>query len=339
LQYPGIFFPGKTQFTDAPAPEDLRIVSAINSINPINWLAVGKEIKRYKADMVIFRFWIPFMGPSFGKIARVIRKNKHTRILAIADNIIPHEQRIGDKQLTKYFLKAVDGFIFMSRAVMADLDAFDTKKCRKFCPHPLYDNFGPLIAKNIAKGLIKLDPEFNYVLFFGFIRDYKGLDLMIRAFDDNRVKKMSLKLIVAGEFYTDPEPYLNLINECGINESVILRNDFIPNDDVAKYFSACDIVAQPYKEATQSGVTQIAYHFNKPMIITDVGGLAEIVPDNRVGYVVKPEPGEIASAICKFYAEKKEEQFSENARLEKQKYSWQNMLDAIYELDEDARTI
>ena len=335
LQYPGILFPGKTQFTDSQAPDDINIIPAINSVNPINWLSVGNRIKKQKPDLVIFRFWLPFMGPAFGTIARIIRRNRYSRILAIADNIIPHEHRIGDKQLTRYFLKPVDGFIFMSRAVMADLDIFDIKKPRKFCPHPLYDNFGSLIEKDTAKRLINLDPELNYVLFFGFIRDYKGLDLMIRAFGDERIKKLPVKLLVAGEFYTDPEPYKNLIDEYGIAENVIMRNDFIPNDDVGKYFCASDVVAQPYKEATQSGVTQIAYHFNKPMVITNVGGLAEIVPDNKVGYVVNPEPVEIASAIYRFYTEKKETQFSKNASVEKQKYSWQRMLDAIYEVDNE----
>lgn len=329
IQYPSIFFPGKSQYTSSPAPEDLSIERAVNSVNPLNWIRVGRKIRKEKPDLLIFKFWIPFMAPCFGKIARMVKKNGHTKIAAIIDNIIPHEKRPGDKMLSNYFVKSVDGFVAMSDSVLHDLEKFDQKKKKIFCPHPLYDNFGAAIPKKEAIGKLGLDPEYNYMLFFGFIRGYKGLDLMLSAFAESLKTNDRLRLIVAGEFYTDSKPYFNQIEELGIKDKVVMSNDFIPDEKVVEYFCAADIIVQPYKDATQSGVTQIAYHFNKPMIVTNVGGLAEIVPNDRVGYVVKPEVSEIAEAINKFYSLGKEEYFTANTIVEKEKYAWHRMTESV----------
>jgi glycosyltransferase involved in cell wall biosynthesis len=275
------------------------------------------------------------MAPCLGTIARIIRSNHHSKIISIIDNIIPHEKRIGDRILGWFWVKSVQGFVAMSRSVLADLESFDKLKPKAYCPHPLYDNFGAVISRKEAKDQLKLNQNFNYLLFFGFIRDYKGLDLLLKAFADERFRKLPLKLLVAGEFYSDPEPYNDLIKTLGLSDYVIMSNDFIPDSEVYKYFCAADLVVQPYKHATQSGVTQIAYHFNRPMIITDVGGLAEFVPDSKVGYVVKPDPESIAEAILKFYMEEKEAEFTENVILEKAKYSWDRMLETIKNLSEE----
>jgi glycosyltransferase involved in cell wall biosynthesis len=332
LQYPGFLFPGKTQYSDEEPPENLKIITRVNSVNPLNWISVGKEIRRMKPDLVVIRYWIPFMAPCLGTIASSIRKNKHTRVIAITDNIIPHEQRPGDKLLTRYFVKRVDGFVTMSRSVLNDLDLFDKKKPRAFCPHPLYDNFGDPIKKDDAKDKLSLDTNKRYILFFGFIRDYKGLDLLLKAFADDRLREYPLRLLVAGEFYTDPKPYRKIIDSYGLEDLVKMDNEFIPNSAVLNYFCACDLVAQPYKDATQSGVTQVAYHFNKPMVVTNVGALPEMVPDGKVGYVVSPDEKEISEAILKYFQENKEEEFSRNVEVEKKKYSWENMIEAIISL-------
>jgi len=332
LQYPSFFFPGKTQYSNSPAPKDLHIEVSVNSVNPFNWIRIGRRLRIYKPDIVIIKFWIPFMAPCFGTIARKIRKNGHSKIISIIDNIIPHEKRPGDRALAKYFVNAVDGFVAMSKSVLDDLETFDNKKPKLFCAHPLYDNFGAIIPKEIARQKLGLDFSLHYVLFFGFIRDYKGLDLLLEAFSINVKKDNSLRLIVAGEFYSDSKPYFEIIKKNNLEEYVLMHNDFIPDEKVADYFCASDIVVQPYKNATQSGVTQIAYHFNKPMIVTNVGGLAEIVPDGKVGYVVKPEIAKIADAILKFYKNNKEKEFSENAGIEKAKYSWDNMVEAVEQL-------
>jgi glycosyltransferase involved in cell wall biosynthesis len=285
-----------------------------------------------KPDLLIIKFWIPFMGPCLGTISRIVKKNRKTRIISILDNIVPHEKRPGDRLLANYFVKPVDGFVAMSRQVLGDLDFFDEKKPRQFCPHPLYDHFGDLTDKKTAISKLGLDPAFGYLLFFGFIRDYKGLDLLLEAMASENLKNLKIKLLIAGEFYTDSKPYFDLIKKLKLQDKVIMSNDFIPDSQVADYFNAADIIVQPYKDATQSGVTQIAYHFEKPMITTNVGGLAEIVPDGKVGFVVNPVATEIADSIFRFYHQNREAEFINNIKIEKLKYSWEKMIETIDKL-------
>lgn len=335
LQYPGFLFPGKTQYSAEPPPSGLNIKVAINSVNPFNWIRVGREIKKLKADIVVVRYWMPFMAPCLGTIARIIRRNRKSKVVAIADNIIPHEKMPGGSLLSRYFVKSCDGFIVMSRAVLNDLNKFDKIRPREFSPHPLYDNFGEPVSKSLAKKHLGLEETTNYILFFGFIREYKGLDLLIKAFADERFRKLPVKLLIAGEFYIDGKPYLELIESLGLKDKIVLRTEFIENNDIVNYFCASDIVAQPYKEATQSGVTQIAYHFDKPMLTTNVGGLSEMVPDGKVGFVVAPDINEISEALLRFFNENREKEFSRNAAMEKKRFSWEILLkqiDSIVEL-------
>ncbi|MCF0211665.1 MAG: glycosyltransferase, partial [Bacteroidales bacterium] len=306
LQYPSFLFPGKTQYSEEPAPEGLKILRKVHSCNPFNWLKVGKEIRKKRPDLLVVKFWLPFMGPCLGTIARRVRKNGVTRVVSVLDNVVPHEHRIGDRLFARYFVRSADGFVAMSRSVLADLDLFDTRKPRQFCPHPLYDHYGSLLPRNEARRLAGLDEEGRYVLFFGFIRAYKGLDLLLEAFADKRLEQLGVKLVVAGEFYGDAAPYMEQIERLGIEERVVLRTDFIADSEVNRYFRSANIVAQPYKSATQSGVTQIAFHFEVPMLVTRVGGLPEIVPDGEIGYVVEPEAGAIADALVRYFEEDKE---------------------------------
>lgn len=333
LQYPSFLFPGKSQFTTEPAPEGLRISARINSINPISWWQAGQYIRRQKPDLVIFRYWLPFMGPALGTIARIIRKNKYSRILAITDNVVPHEKRPGDVPFTKYFLSACHGFVTMSRAVQQDLEHFEPKKPSIFLPHPLYDNFGAPETKEEACAALGLDAKYDYLLFFGFIRAYKGLDLLLQAMASPELKQFqNLKLIVAGEFYEDAAPYLQLMEQLQLQDKLILHTDFIPNAAVRHYFCAADLVVQPYKHATQSGVTQVAYHFDKPMVVTRVGGLPELVPHGEVGYVVEPEPEALAQAISRFYTSEAGPTFSQYISKYKKRFSWSRFVQAIGEL-------
>lgn len=329
LQYPSFLFPGKTQYSDEPAPKGLTIHRRINSINPFNWLKTGREIARKRPDLLITKFWLPFMAPCLGTIERRVRRNDHTRIVSILDNIIPHEHRPGDRIFARYFVRSTDAFVAMSRSVLDDLSLFDTKKPRRFCPHPLYDHYGDILPKEEARRMVGIDTDGRYVLFFGFIRSYKGLDLLLDAMADPRIAQRDIRLIVAGEFYGDPKPYMEQIERLGIADRIKLCTDFIPDSQVNRYFCAADLVAQPYKSATQSGVTQIAFHFEKPMLVTDVGGLAEIVPDGKIGYVVQPDAHQIADAIVRYYDEQREAPFTEAVRNEKQKYSWDKMVEAI----------
>lgn len=329
LQYPSLLFPGKTQYSTEPKPEDLKITRCVNSINPFNWIKVGRKLRKMRPDLVIIKFWLPFMAPCFGKIARLARKNGHTKVVSVLDNVIPHEKRIGDRALVRYFVNSVDGFVAMSKSVEDDLGQFDTVKPRTLCPHPLFDSFGERISRDAALDFLKIDKNTRYFLFFGLVRAYKGLDLLIDAFADERLRKFQVKLLIAGEFYDDLKPYLEQIDKLGLNDLVILNNQFINDTDVKYYFNSADMIVQPYKSATQSGVTQIAYHFEKPMLVTNVGGLGEIIPNGKVGYVVEPNPAAIADALVDFCENERYDGFVEGVREEKKKYLWSNMTDAI----------
>lgn len=329
LQYPSFLFPGKTQFTSEPKPAELDIDIAVNSINPLTWLNVGMKIRKRRPDILLIRYWLPFMAPCFGTIARIARSNGHTKVISVADNIIPHEKRIGDKLLSSFWVNSTHGFVVMSHSVGKDLQKFAYKRPVGFCHHPLFDNFGAIVPKDEAKRSLNLDPNFDYMLFFGLIRDYKGLDWLLDAFADDRLQDRNLKLLVAGEFYADPKPYYDQVEHLDLKESVIFYPHFIPDPEVARYFCAADIIVQPYKHATQSGVTQIGYHFNKPMLVTKVGGLSEIIPDGKVGYVVEPNILSIADALVDFYENRREVSMSANAEQEKVKYSWRNMASEI----------
>ncbi|MGB0887298.1 MAG: glycosyltransferase [Vicingaceae bacterium] len=329
LQYPKILFPGETQYSSSPKPTDLDITEELNSINPFNWIKVGNKIKKEKPDIVIFKYWIPFMGPCLGTIARRIRKNNHTKVIVVVDNIIPHEKRIGDNILNKYFVKSVDAFIAMSQSVLDDLKTFDAHKPKILSPHPLYDNFGKAKTRAEALHALKLDNQYQYMLFFGIIRQYKGLDILLKAFADKRLNNGKLKLIVAGEFYEDNTIYMDLIEKHQLHDAVVLATKFVPDEEVVNYFCAADIIVQPYKHATQSGVTQIAYHFEKPMLVTDVGGLKEIVPHNKVGYVTIPDEKEVANALVNFYDNNRYDEFVGGVKDEKKKYAWSKMIESI----------
>lgn len=330
LQYPSFLFPGKTQYSDEPAPEGIPIQTKINSVNPLNWLTVGNQIKNEKPDIIVVRYWLPFMGPALGTILRQVRKNKHTKIICVADNVIPHEKRAGDEAFTKYFVKACDGFITMSEKVMNDLRKY-TQKPARLVQHPLYDNFGDIISKEEARKYLGISNEEKIILFFGFIRKYKGLDLLLRAIPNLKLLIPNFKLLIAGEFYEDEKPYQDLIDESGIRNDLILKTQFISDSEVKYYLCAADVLVQPYKNATQSGVTPLAYYFEKPMVVTNVGGLPDLVPHEKCGLVTEPNPDSIAAGIERYF-ELGEEYFIPYIRQEKLKYSWNNIVEAIISL-------
>jgi len=332
LQYPSLLFPGKSQLATWEKPAGLSITPTINSVNPFNWIRQGIRIRKQADDLILFKYWIPFMSPCFSTLARIIRSNRKSRVICIADNIIPHEKRPGDALLTRIFMKSIDGMVAMSSGVAADAEKFRNNLPLRLSPHPLFDDFGEPLPREKALERLGLDPSFRYLLFFGFIRDYKGLDWLLKAFSDQRLREFPVKLIVAGEFYTDSKPYLDMVGKPELSGRVVLRTDFIPNEEVNLYFCAADLVVQPYKHATQSGVTQISYYFSKPMLVTDVGGLSEMIPHNRAGYVVPPEPPAIADAMVDFFRNERKGEFEANLATEKKKYLWSNMVNAILEV-------
>jgi glycosyltransferase involved in cell wall biosynthesis len=340
LQYPGFLFPGKTQLSSDPPPVGIEIHPSINSVNPLNWLVTGNRIQKDTPDLVVVRYWLPFMGPALGTILRRIRRNGKTKIIAITDNVLPHEKRPGDKSFTKYFLKSCDAFITMSDAVMKDLRKFEKVKPAKTVIHPLYDNFGEIIPKEEARMLLNeklglpVHVHDKILLFFGFIRKYKGLDILIRAMAEPAIRESDIRLLIAGEFYEDSEIYDRLINELNISEKLILKTDFVSDGDVQYYLCAADAVVQPYRHATQSGVTPLAYHFEKPMIVSNVGSFPEQVLHEQTGLVTEADPASLANAIMRFY-ELGEHYFIPHLRMEKKKYSWKNLINSILSLSND----
>jgi glycosyltransferase involved in cell wall biosynthesis len=336
LQYPSFLFPGTSQYTDAPAPAGIRINTAVNSVNPFNWIKVGNQLRKEKPDLVVVRFWIPFMGPCLGTILRRVRQNKHTRIVCIADNIKPHESRPGDTLFTRYFVKAVDHFVVMSQQVLDDLKLFTTKPAT-LVAHPLYDNFGAPVSQEVARKylqenhLLNLHPTDKVLLFFGLIRQYKGLDMLLQAMQ--QVKDPDIKLLIAGEYYDDENKYTALMQHPNLQGRLLVHTQFVANEDVKYFVGAADCVVQPYRHATQSGVTPVAYHFEVPMIVTNVGGLPEMVPHQKAGLVCDPDPASIAQAIHDYF-EKGRSFFMPGLLEEKKKLSWESLVQTI--LDGDA---
>lgn len=334
VQYPSLLFPGKSQYVDAPAPDDLHIERVVNTVNPLNWIAVGRRLRRERPDMILMKYWTPFMAPCFGTIARIARGNGVTRVICQIDNVEPHEHHIVDRPFNRYFLGAVDGFVYMSEQVHGELKAY-TSAPMLFSPHPMFENFGEAVDRAEACRRLGLDSDIRYMLFFGLIRDYKGLDLLLRAWASARPE--GYRLIVAGEFYASREKYVSLIDESGLRDEVALHDRFIPDEEVRYYFSAADCLVLPYRSATQSGVTQIAYNFSLPMIVTDVGGLPEIVPDGRTGLVCAPTAEGVADALRRVREVGTLRRLRDNFAEERKRFSWGAMCDRLTEVLEMTR--
>lgn len=335
FQYPRFLFPGKTQFEEGIAPAEIKIKSLISSINPFSWYKAARYIRNYNPELVIIHYWMPFLAISQGKILRLIKKREQIRAIAVTHNIVPHEKHAGWEFLTRYFLKSCDGFITMSATVADALTAFRLKAPSTCIPHPVYNIFGERVSRQTAAESLGLPATANYLLFFGLIRKYKGLELLLKAMPYIISQIKDIKLIIAGEFYSGKEEYFNLMNELQILNHIHVVDRFIPADQVKFYFSLTDLVVQPYLTATQSGITQIAYYFEVPMVVTNVGGLGELVPDGKAGYVVPVDYKQVAKAVIDFFEYNRAGQFRDSIREEKKKFTWTNMVKGILELSDE----
>jgi D-inositol-3-phosphate glycosyltransferase len=331
LQYPSFLFPGTSQYeTSGSAPKGIKIHTLINTVNPLNWIRTALFIRKEQPDFILFRYWLPFFGPALGTIARLLRNR--TIVLALTDNIIPHEKRPGDLLFTKYFVKPCHGFIAMSKTVLSDISKFTGNENKAYSPHPMYETYGPVVPMEEARTKLGLPQDEKIVLFFGLIRHYKGLDLLLQAMADEGVRAQKIKLLIAGEFYEDKQPYLDLIKQHQLGDRVIMHDRFISNEEVRYYFCACTLVAQTYRNATNSGVTMVGYYYTKPMLVTNTGGLAEIVPDDKCGYVVEKEPKAIADKIAGYFREDREKEFTANVSIERKKYEWKEFINTLLNL-------
>ena len=333
LQYPSFLFPGKTQYSNEVAPTDLSIKRWVNSCNPFNWVSVGRRIRKMQPDMLITCYWMAFFSLCYGIIERIVKGNGKTRCLALVHNMIPHEPSLLDKLFAPFYVKSTDGFVALSDSVVRDIDKLDKRhKPKTFSPHPIYDHYGERMPKAEACKALKLDDDKDYMLFFGLVRAYKGLDLLLDAMGKIHAKMPNLRLLIAGEFYDQEEIYRKQIADNGLTDKVIIRNEFIPDADLRKYFGAANLIVQPYKTATQSGVTQVAFHFEKPMLVTNVGGLGEIVHDHKMGYATEPNADAIADAIVDYYENDRQEDYTQYLILEKEKYSWSILTKAFVKI-------
>lgn len=330
-QYPRLFFPGKTQMETSSSAQSFDSERVLSTVNPFTWVQTANRILLQGPDLVVFKYWMPFFAPSFGQVVRRVKRKMDTKVLVICDNIVPHEQRPLDLKLTRYFFDKVDRFVVMSKVVEHDLLALYPHAVYRYSPHPVYDIFGAPLSKERARKSLGLEKE-KIILYFGLIRQYKGLDILIRA---ARILKKSLhdfRILAVGECYDNLADYERLIVNLDVADVVDLRPRFIPDDEVRLYFSAADVIALPYRAATQSGIVPIAYHFNRPVVVSNVGGLPEIVSDNEVGFVVPPNPESIAAAIERFYSEGREGAFSKNIETFKEKFSWSRFVQTVEDL-------
>ena len=330
LQYPSFLFPGKTQYSTEKAPTDLRISQQVHSCNPFNWIKVGHRIRKMQPDMLITCYWMAFFAPCYGMIQRIVQRNGKTRCIALVHNMIAHEPSILDKLFAPFFVRHTDGFVALSESVVQDINRFDHgTKPKTSYPHPIYDHYGDQMSKEEACQALHLNPENQYMLFFGLVRAYKGLDLLLDAFGTVKDQLPNLQLIIAGEFYEDEDKYRAQIANNGLTDRVIIKNEFIADADLRKYFGAADLIVQPYKSATQSGVTQVAFHFEKPMLVTNVGGLGEIVHDHKMGYAVEPNADAIAAALTDYYTHNRQPDYTSYLIKEKDKYSWSRLAESF----------
>ena len=326
LQYPSFLFPGKTQFSTERQPADLHITRTLNSCNPISWLRTGHLIKKACPDMLICCYWTSFMAPCMSTVERIVKRNGKTRCIALVHNLLPHEPSFIDKFFAPLFVRSTDGFVALSESVVTDISKYDRhNKPKTFSPHPIYDHYGSIHTKEEACLHLALDPHWQYMLFFGLVRAYKGLDLLLDAFALMHKELPELRLLVAGEFYEDEEKYKKKIADSGLTDKVVVHNEFIADSELQYWFSAADLIVQPYKSATQSGVTQVAFHFNKPMLVTNVGGLGEIVRHGKMGYAVEPDSCAIAEALTDFYQNNRAQSFTDFVVKEKDKYTWDKL--------------
>ena len=330
-QYPAMLFPGTTQEETAETPPAPPAPQLIDSINPANWLAVGREVRRRRPDLLLMKYWLPFFGPCFGTIARVAKRGTGTKVVYICDNVIPHERRPGDRLFTRWAFAPADGFIVQSDAVERDLLRMAPAARYRKVPHPVYTLFGDPVPRGAARSSLAVRDE-RVLLFFGYVRAYKGLGVLLDAMKILE-ERLPVRLLVVGEFYDDEAQYRAQIERLGLAGRVTVESAYVPNDRVGLYFSAADAVVLPYLSATQSGIAQIAYHFSLPVIATDVGGLAEVVLDGKTGFVVPPgDPAALAGAVERFYREGHAAPFAAAVARERRRYTWDAMVGAVEEL-------
>ncbi len=331
-QYPGLLFPGKTQRVPPDDTAD-RITAepVLDSINPLTWFRAARRIAAPKPDILLMRFWMPFFGPSLGTVAARLRR-KGVLALSILDNVTPHEPRPGDRWLLRYFLNRNDGFVALSQTVAEDLLRYRPDARYVVYPHPVYDHFPPPVDRDAACARLGVPPDKRVLLFFGFIREYKGLDIVLEALarlPDEYV------LLIAGEVYGSFQKYAEIIDRNGLAPKIVSHLRYIRDEEVPLFFSAADLAVLPYKSATQSGIAQIACHYRLPAVVTRVGGLTEMVEDGVTGMVIeRPDAKLLAAQIETYFRENWKPRFAAALEERRRRYTWAGLAQTIEEFAE-----
>lgn len=327
--YPEIFFPGRTQYV-SPDDKNRNVNSKkiLDSINPLSYKRTVKEIINFESEILITSYWMPFFSLSLGYISGKVQRSG-IKTISILHNVIPHEKRAGDILLTKYFFNKCNGFVILNENSIQDLISVKPDAKYIALEHPVYEHYGERIEITEARNKLRISMQKKIILFFGFIRDYKGLDILISSL---KYLNEDIHLLVAGEVYGSFEKYQRLINENSLQGRMNLFIQYIPENQIPLFFSAADLCVLPYKSATQSGITGIAYHFDLPVVVTDVGGLKETVEDGITGLIVyKPDPKQIAEKINYYFRSNLKPTFQKNISVIKNKNSWQSFADSIIE--------
>ena len=327
-QYPEFLFPGKTQFvTEDDEAVPVESTSLLDTANPFSYIKTYREIRDWKPDVLIVRYWMSYFGPSLGYVTRKMKK--HCKVISILDNVIPHEPRFFDTPLTRYFLKGSHGSVTLCEAVSEDLLRIRPDARYTVIQHPLYSHFGNKLPREEAEAKLGISHGKKNILFFGLIREYKGLDILIKAFE--MLPTDEYQLIIAGEPYGSFDKYQKLIDRLPQEKKVHMSLKYIKDSEVKDYFSAADVAVLPYRSATQSGISSVAYHFEVPMIVTDVGGLKETIGDRGTG-LVSPEgtPEAICKETLRFFSDPAiNQECIRNIRLEKDRLSWKTFAEKL----------
>jgi glycosyltransferase involved in cell wall biosynthesis len=333
--YPSVLFPGKTQFDESASPIDVVSERIVDSINPVSAIAAARRIARFAPDVVIFQWWHPFFAFAYAGIRLFLRRLWKGKILFLCHNVLPHEASLVDRTLTRIAFAGADGFLVQSNEdemLLHEIKGADLGGARSAMhPHPIYDVFKTdSIGREEARRVLGLSGR--VVLFFGYIRPYKGLDILIEAFA-GALRSVEMTLLVVGEFYEDRSRYDELIERLGIGSRIVVVDRYVPNEEVERYFVASDVVVLSYRSATQSGIVQVAYAFRKPVIVTAVGGLPDVVEDGGSGFVVPPEdPEALARAMVRFFQENRAERMEAGIEAMRERFSWNRCVQVLLRL-------
>ncbi len=334
-QFPKLLFPGKTQFVENASRRDLPPEFMLVPWNPLSWYRTAQFIEKQKADLVCYKWWMPFFGACYWGVSKLLDKQSRAHIAFVCHNVIPHETRIGDKTLSKMALGQSKFFLTFSRNEAHELEHLFpsiAKENIRFTALPLFDRYDEFTqGQAAARAKLGIDAK-KLLLFMGLIRQYKGLDILLRAMPEIIKQDSDIKLVVAGEFYEEQAKYDKLIDELGIREHVIVRPGYVPADEIGTYLAAADVNVLPYRSATQSAILVLAYAHGCPVITTNVGGLAEVVDAGKTGFVVEPEnPSAIAAAVYDFYSTGGRAAFEPHVRTTAEKFSWDRPCEILEE--------